>query len=235
MVCVLAVFMSLLGGCRAERASAERVHTAAGAGKWYENEIRAFERADAQHPPERGQVLFVGSSSFRLWKTLARDMSPAPVINRGFGGSATHEVLEVFDRVVAPYEPAVIVYYCGDNDLGTDGTDWERPAINFIEFYGRARAKWPRVEVFYVPIKASLQRWKNWPNMKRANAMVEAFCAASAGGHYLDTVTPTLMADGTPDPSLFESDGLHINEKGYERWTKVVRGPVIEAWEQSRR
>ncbi|MFG0259146.1 MAG: hypothetical protein ACF8LK_02245, partial [Phycisphaerales bacterium JB041] len=84
---------------------------------WYEREIWAFEAADRADPPEPGRVLFIGSSSFRLWKTLEADMVPVPVLNRGFGGSKTGEVLAVFDRIVVPYAPSVIVYYCGDNDL----------------------------------------------------------------------------------------------------------------------
>lgn len=197
---------------------------------WYESEIRAFEAADRAAPPAPGQVLFVGSSSIRLWTTLAQDMHPAPVINRGFGGSKTGEVLAVFDRIVPITRPGAIVYYCGDNDLGTDNTDSRSAADGFIEFDRRARALWPDIRVFYIAIKASRARWSNWPAMQRANELVRAYCERTPGAVYLDTVTPTLLADGTPDPSIFEKDGLHLNAKGYEIWTSVIRGPVVRAW-----
>ena len=29
-------------------------------------------------------------------------------------------------------------------------------------------------------------------------------------------------ADGLPDASLFRPDGLHMNPRGYERWTRLV-------------
>ncbi|MCB9883203.1 MAG: GDSL family lipase [Planctomycetes bacterium] len=202
---------------------------------WYENEIRAFEQADAASQPAPGQVLFIGSSSIRLWKTLAEDMAPMPVLNRGFGGSKTPEVLAVFDRIVTPYAPTVVVYYCGDNDLGTDNHDAEGAAAGFITFDRRARASWPDVEVFYIPIKASLARWKNWESMRQANGFVQAYCEKTAGAHYLDTVTPTLTAEGTPDPSIFLKDGLHLNAKGYALWTNVVRDPVLMAWQRRTR
>lgn len=205
---------------------------AAKTGAWYEPEIRAFEDADRKSPPVPGQVLFVGSSSIKLWETLAQDMKPVPVINRGFGGSKTGEVLAVFDRVVKPYKPSVIVYYCGDNDLGLDNTNSQAAADGFIAFDRRARGLWPAVRVFYIPIKASVQRWGNWAAMKRANDMAEEYCKRTPGATYLDTVTPTLMADGRPDPTIFKEDGLHMNAKGYAIWTKVVRGPVVAAWEK---
>lgn len=203
---------------------------AAAAEPWYEAEIRAFEAADRDSPPEPGRVLFIGSSSIRMWETLASDMAPAPVLNRGFGGSKTHEVLAVFDRIVLPYEPSVIVYYCGDNDLGTDNTDARGAAEGFVAFDRRARELWPRVRVLYIPIKPSLARWGNWEAMARANGMVREYCERTAGAEYLDTATPMLGADGRPDPSLFLEDGLHLNSRGYAVWTGVVRGPVLEAW-----
>lgn len=197
---------------------------------WYEGEIRTYEAADRAAPPAPGGVLFVGSSSVRMWGSLAEDMSPAPVINRGFGGSKTDEVLAVFDRVVTPYEPSVIVYYCGDNDLGTDNTDAWGAAEGFILFERRARALWPEVGIIYIPIKASLARWSNWEAMELANSIVRAYCQSSPGATYADTVTPTLGADGSPDPAMFLGDGLHLSEAGYEAWTAVLRPIVLGAW-----
>lgn len=198
---------------------------------WYEPEIRAFEAADLASPPAPGQVLFVGSSSIKFWKSLASDMSPLPVLNRGFGGSKTREVLAVFDRIVTPYSPSVIVYYCGDNDLGTDNTDSQSAADGFITFDRRCRQRWPGIRVIYIPIKASIARWSNWPAMQRANSLVRDYCSRTPGAIYVDTVTPTLGADAKPDPSLFESDGLHINANGYELWTRTLKPVISVAYE----
>lgn len=234
---LLSLLIAILSGCASREPAAPPAQpppTPAAAPAWYEPELRAFEAADKANPPAPGQVLFIGSSSFRFWSTLQRDMSPAPVLNRGFGGSKTGEVLAVFDRIVAPYRPAVIVYYCGDNDLGLDNTDSQAAADGFIAFDRRARELWPKVRTLYVPIKPSVQRWRNWPAMKRANELVRAYADRTPGVTVLDTVTPTLRADGAPDPSLFKEDGLHLNEKGYAVWTGVIRGPVLAAWRASK-
>src|SRR2546425_5649528 len=50
-------------------------------------EIQAFEASDRTNPPPKAPVVFVGSSSIRLWKTLAQDFPKHHVLNRGFGGS----------------------------------------------------------------------------------------------------------------------------------------------------
>ncbi len=197
---------------------------------WYEAEIRAFEEADKASPPAPGQVLFIGSSSIRMWTTLTEDMKPAPVLNRGFGGSKTADVLAVFDRIVLPYKPSIIVYYCGDNDLGMDNTDSQAVADGFVAFDRRARAGWPKVQVFYIAIKPSLQRWKNWEAMRKTNEIVRAYCEKTPGAAYLDIVTPALTSEGKPDPTTFREDGLHMNARGYGIWTSVVRQPVLDAW-----
>lgn len=229
------LLLSALGGCRASHASVPTGDSIASARVWYAPEIAAFEAADRESPPMPGQVLFIGSSSIRLWAALEQDMSPVPVLNRGFGGSKTQDVLAVFDRIVAPYEPSVIVYYCGDNDLGIDNTDSQAAADGFIAFNRQARALWPNVVVFYIPIKASPARWHNWPAMTRSNDLVRDYCTRTPGTTYVDTVSPTLTSSGTPDPLLFRDDGLHLNERGYAIWTSVIRGPVMQAWEETRK
>lgn len=165
-----------------------------------------------------------------MWSTLAADMSPLPVLNRGFGGSRTRDVLAVFDRIVTPYAPRVIIYYCGDNDLGKDNTDSQSAADGFIEFDRRARAKWPQVRMLYVAIKPSLLRWKNWTAMERANALVRDYCERTPGAAFLDVATPMLTADGKPEPTLFKEDGLHLNARGYALWTGIIKPAVEAAW-----
>ena len=200
----------------------------------FESEIRAFELSDKQDPPRPGQVLGVGSSSIRLWPDLGADLAPAPVINRGFGGYKTPEVLEVFDRVVTPYEPSVIVYYCGDNDLGDgSGTAWSA-AEGFVRFADRVEREMPGTAVVYLSIKASVARWDRWPQMARANAIVESYCEAHEHAAYVDVASTLIGPDGEPDPAFFLDDGLHLNDKGYALWTEALRPTVLEAWQRSK-
>ncbi|MCX5688252.1 MAG: GDSL-type esterase/lipase family protein [Planctomycetota bacterium] len=200
---------------------------------WYEPEIRAFEAQDRAMPRRADRVLFIGSSSIRKWTSLEADLWPVPVLNRGFGGSKTQDVLVVFDRIVPSHRPGVIVYYCGENDLGLDGADVHAAAEGFFGFARRARELRPDVHVFYISIKPSLQRWKNWPAIQRTNDLVRTFCEMTPGMTFVDVEGAMLGADSKPDPSLFVEDGLHMNAKGYERWTRAIRQQVWAAWVQA--
>src|SRR5688500_17320352 len=53
----------------------------------WELDIQAFEREDAVVRRRPGSVVFVGSSSIRLWQSLDTDFPGVAIINRGFGGS----------------------------------------------------------------------------------------------------------------------------------------------------
>jgi len=40
---------------------------------------------------------------------------------------------------------------------------------------------------------------------------------------YVDIATPVLGDDGTPKKELSVGDGLHLNARGYELWTSILK------------
>ena len=212
-----------------------------GAGAWvlqamqsaefWESSIADFEDQDRADPPAPGSVLFTGSSSIVKWSSLAEDMAPIPVLNRGFGGSHIAHVNHFADRIVSPYAPSAVVLYAGDNDLaaGSPKTP-ESVAADFEQFVSLVHAAHPGVPVYFLSIKPSLQRWDRWPVMRRANEAIEAWARATPDVEYIDVATPMLGADGKPRPELFVLDGLHLSAEGYVLWTGIVRPVLLEAW-----
>lgn len=71
--------VALLGG----RIALEWYGRASQDPEFFADEIAAFEAADRERPPPERPIVFVGSSSIRLWDTLAEDVAPLPVLNRG--------------------------------------------------------------------------------------------------------------------------------------------------------
>lgn len=192
--------------------------------KW-EPAIAKFEAADAANPPEKGGVLFVGSSSIRLWD-LDKSFPKLGAINRGFGGSEIADSTYFADRIVTKYEPRTIVLYAGDNDVAK-GKSPERVHADFGAFVKRVRGTLPRTKIVYIAIKPSLSRWKLVEKMRKANAMIAADCAADELLVFVDIDTPMLGDDGKPRPELFKDDGLHLNKKGYALWAELIRPHVV--------
>jgi lysophospholipase L1-like esterase len=188
----------------------------------FESEIRAFEASDAQHFPAPGAIVFVGSSTIRLWKTLAADFHDLPVVNRGFGGSQVADSVRYADRIVLPYRPRAVVLYAGDNDLAA-GKSPEQVAADVRAFAARVHAALPDVPILYLSIKPSVARWHLIDKIRKANALVEQFAIEDDHVDYVDTFTATLSPEGAARPDLLQSDGLHLNADGYKLWTPIVR------------
>ncbi|HOX08988.1 MAG TPA: SGNH/GDSL hydrolase family protein [Planctomycetota bacterium] len=190
----------------------------------WEPEIREFEAQDRKSPPPAGAVVFVGSSSIRLWETLAADMAPLAVVNRGFGGSTMADVLKYANRIVIPCRPRAVVIYEGDNDINRGATP-AQVAAGAEELAGMLAAALPGVRLFFMGIKPSPSRVPLWPKFVEASRLIEDFCRRS--GHvYIDVAPGMLDASGRPRPELYVEDGLHMTAEGYRGWTGVVR-PVL--------
>ena len=189
--------------------------------KW-ELEIAAFERADRENPPPKGAVLFIGSSSIRLWKTLAEDFPEHRVINRGFGGSEIADSVYFVDRIVIPYGPRLIIFYAGGNDINA-GKSPAQVAADFKSFVTQVQARLPQTRIDYISIAGNPARWAQIEQVKAANAMIEAFAKATPGLKFIDVFPHMLGPDGLPRPEIFSADRLHMNAEGYKLWTRIVR------------
>ncbi len=188
----------------------------------WENDIRAFEAADAKNPPPKGAVLFAGSSSTRKWQTLARDFPDLTTINRGFGGSQIADSTAFADRIIIPCRPRWIVLYAGDNDIAA-GKSPRQVYQDFLAFVEKIHSSLPDCRIAFISIKPSLARWNLHEKMKEANDLVEDYCRRHEGFEFVNVYQAMLNADGKPRPELFVQDGLHMSRTGYELWTSLVR------------
>ncbi len=187
----------------------------------WEADIEAFEAADEAEPPPKGGVLFVGSSSIRMWTTLASDFPSVPVINRGFGGSELTDVIHFADRIVLPYDPGMIFLYEGDNDIA-NGASAAEVAAAFDRFVQLVRQRLPETRIAFIAIKPSPSRLQMMGEMKKANELIREQAASDDRLEYVDVFTPMLDADGQPRSELFLDDALHLNEDGYALWKEIV-------------
>lgn len=197
---------------------------ATGSEKW-EKDIVAFEKADREHPPEKGAILFIGSSSIRLWKTLAEDFPQHRVLNRGFGGSQIEDSVYFADRIVIPYAPRQIVFYAGGNDLNA-GKVPERVIADFKAFVEKVRAKLPDTEIDYISIAGNPARWAQVKKVKAVNSAIEAWIRDQPKMKFINVFAAMLGPDGLPKPDIFVADKLHMNAAGYAIWKEIV-GPVL--------
>lgn len=187
-------------------------------------------RQRAQGEPKECDVLFFGSSSIRLWKTLAEDMAPLRVVNRGYGGAMMRDVHYNYHTVLDDYSPRAFVFYC-DNDLGNFGRDLHPTEI--FDLYRllviRLKADYPDVPIFILSIKFNENRAAKREEHRLFNAIMTDWAAHTEGVTFVDVNTPILNPDGSVNNYYFESDLLHVNREGYRVWTSVLKPLLLEA------
>lgn len=191
---------------------------------WYAPEIEAFLASDRASPPPLCSILFTGSSSVRLWDSLADDMAPAQVINRGFGGSTIADVDDNFDRVVVAYRPKAIFFYAGENDLSA-GKPAAQVFADFQRFVALKSQALGDTPVYFISLKPSKLRFDQMGRQSEVNALVKQFTHRRHDLHFINVVAA--MLDKGKLRNIYREDGLHMTRDGYRIWTKLIRPAVL--------
>jgi len=207
---VLALLLSLLS----VRASADPA-------KW-EKSIIAFEQADREHPPQKGGIVFTGSSTIARWKDIADYFPGYRVVNRGFGGSQMEDSLYFAERILVAHEPSAVVIFAGSNDINA-GKLPDAVVENFKAFVAKVHAALPKTEIRYIEITSSASRWAQRDKVIEANRQIRAFCEATPGVKFIAVREKFLGSNGEPSEELFEKDHLHPNADGYKILADAIR------------
>ena len=189
--------------------------------KW-ENAIAAFEQADLDHLPQKGGIVFTGSSTIARWKDVADYFSGFRVVNRGFGGSQMEDSVAFAERLLVPHEPAAIVIFAGSNDLNAKKSP-ERVADDFKAFVAKVRARLSKTEICFIEITSSPLRWAQRGQVVEANRLIRAFCEQTPGVKFMPVREKLFGESGEPRAELFASDRLHPNADGYKIIADAIR------------
>lgn len=193
----------------------------------FEDAFAAFAAADRATPPPAGGVLFVGSSSIRLWQDLEQQFKAQPVVlKRGFGGSRLTDCVQNVGRLVIRYRPSTVLVYAGDNDLAM-GSSPDEVLHRFALFVEAVQRELPDTQIDYISIKPSPSRIGLIDAIREANALIRTYVATHPRLAYVDVYTPMLNEHGTPRPELFLPDQLHLNAQGYALWQRII-APYVQ-------
>lgn len=196
--------------------------------KRFAKETEKFGKQDVESPRKKGGIVFTGSSSVRLWKTMEA-FPDLPVLNLGFGGSVANDLVVYFDKVVTPYEPKILVVYTGSNDLNAKLTV-EEALADYIKFLEMVHEKFPATKVIVNSVKTSLKRWDQYESVKKLNVALESWCQGRERIRWVDGTSHQLGGDGKPRAEIFREDLLHLNDKGYAEWNAIISPILHEEW-----
>ncbi|HSA25402.1 MAG TPA: GDSL-type esterase/lipase family protein [Phycisphaerae bacterium] len=188
----------------------------------WEKEISAYEQADRIRPPAKGGILFIGSSTIRMWKTLAADFPEHAVVNRGFGGSQIVDSTHFAERIIFPYQPRMIFLRAGGNDIHA-GKSASQVFKEYKAFVAKVHARLPQTQIAYIALCPAPARWIERDANKALNDLVKAYTRQHDYLKYVETYDMSLTPDGQARPELFVADRLHFNTDGYRLLAERVR------------
>lgn len=185
-------------------------------------EIKAFKTQDSIQKPQDGMLLFIGSSSFRLWKSVKEDFHNENIVNRAFGGATLEDLVYWQNEVVLKYKPKKIFIYCGENDVASAESITPEMVFNrYKTLHSTLRNQFPQTPIVFVSLKPSILRWAMKERMITVNALIRDYLKTDNHSVFVD-VWDKMLENGQPMKDIFIEDNLHMNAKGYAIWTNAL-------------
>jgi lysophospholipase L1-like esterase len=177
------------------------------------------------------RVLFVGNSLIEQgnWSVLLDNPS---VVNRGMSGLSSHEIFMRYKKLIDG-RPKKIFFLMGINDLEQLIPE---PLImeNFHRILYQLKATTPLTEVYFIsvlPINPDINTEEtvvvsNNEAVDKLNLTIRNF-TDTFGIQYVDA-NLILKSCTTPTDSLYQKDGIHLTELGYEKISDLLKSKVEE-------
>jgi lysophospholipase L1-like esterase len=190
----------------------------------YQRRVEAFRAENRALPAGRRHVVLVGDSLTEGWTgERVRRFLPGiaeRVLNRGIAsdGVGVHArgVLRRLDESVFDARPERVVLLIGVNDVGRDGSGVEPCARRYRELVRAIRARLPDVPLHVVTLAPARGNYAALnPHIVAFNRLLRQL-AGEEGAAVID-LHAALADDRGELPAELTGDGLHWNDRGYER------------------
>ena len=194
--------------------------------KW-ENDIKKLEILDQKENYSDQAILFIGSSSIRKWDSIKEDLNPYKPIKRGYGGAHYYDLIHFTKRLVSPHKVKAIAIFVANDITGEkEGINDLSPkeVLNLAKFVVKQiRKTHKKTPIFFIETTPTSSRWKVWNKISKANGLIKDFTSKNKNMFYIDTRTFYIKSNGMPNDEFFIADKLHLNNKGYKLWGKIIK------------
>ena len=201
----------------------------------FEQEVSLLESLDLEEKAGEKDLLFIGSSSIRLWDNIQVDMYPYSSVKRGYGGAHFYDLIHFSERLVKNHYPKAILIFVanditGSNDFTNLIGDISPNGVKKLFRYNfkSIRRIHKHVPIFLIETTPTPKRWKVWNKILQANKKLERFCKQETNLYFISTRDKFIGEDGLPIQSLFLNDELHLNVDGYKLWSSVIKSKLVE-------
>ena len=192
----------------------------------FKSEVQEIQNRYANLSPQGKTIVFTGSSSVRMWRSVNELAPENTIVNTGFGGSQARDLWQHKKTLITQFNPHQVFIYEGDNDLfaGVSPRKIKRITKKIIR---AIRKNNNQTQIVLIAAKPSISRWNLKTKYEQLNGLFERLATKKKPIIYADVWNP-MLKEGELDKSLFISDGLHMNQKGYDIWESVLKPLILK-------
>lgn len=193
------------------------------------DDVQKIKKADSLRSHSASSILFIGSSSFTMWKDVNSYFPGRNIINNGFGGSTLLDLIHYIHDIVPAANIRQVVIYCGENDLASsDSVTAGKVAERFKILFTALRNKIKDVPIAYISMKPSPSRQLLLGKMREGNKLIRQFLKSKRKTAFIDVYAEMIDDEGKPRPELFLDDNLHMNKQGYQIWQRIIEPYLLK-------
>ena len=198
------------------------VKYAADAAKWDKDVDKLA--ANIATDSDEDAILCLGSSSFRLWDTIAEDMSPYKVVRRAYGGAKYCDLAIQTPKLVEGLRFRAAMIFIGNDITGKEKDKTPEEIVRLSKIVmDTVRKQHPEAPIFLIAVTPSPSRFEHWPKISKANQSLEKLAMSEKGTFFVSTQSKYLNEQGEPMTELFVKDMLHQNKAGYAIWSSILK------------
>ena len=200
----------------------------------WESDIKFLESIDKGETCIDDCILFVGSSSIRLWEEIKSDMYPYKVVKRGYGGAHFYDLIHYTKRLVKNHKPRAIAVFVANDITGNNNNSWygdlkPKEVLRLFKFFtSEIRSIHGDIPIFAIETTPTISRWSVWDKISTANDLIKNYTAKKENLNYITTRFDFLNSNGYPEKKYFVNDRLHLNKSGYNLWSKIIKNNFKE-------
>lgn len=196
------------------------------------------EEAIKEESTKKGENYVFLGDSITDWYPISEFFSDkTPIINSGFAGDKTKDLLKDMDETVYRYNPTKVFIQIGTNDLNCDDSNGDIAYDNIVKMIENIKKNRPYAEIYLESIypvnqtdnekinKNTTGKRTNEDIMK-VNSKLKEYCEKN-DVIYVDIYNALLDEEGNLKLE-YTDDGLHLSAEGYSVVSKELKKYIKE-------
>ena len=193
----------------------------------YESRINKL--AEQYKSAEKGGVLIMGSSTMDYWEDWQTDIGGRLGYNVGIGGTIVEDWLYAYDKLVKPFDPSIILVYLGGNNINNMGHTGAYAEKLMEQLLNKMHADFPDAKIYYIYSMAVPNCYRGGKFNYEYGRFIEEMKTLVANTDWLNGIDTfgDLTQDGEAKKDLYRSDGIHLNDDGYDEFARIINDAVF--------